>query len=563
MEQHATAPAPAPTLILKNARVYTFTWSEPGRDGAPAQDAPQRDDAWRPDAEAIAIRDGEIVETGSNEQIAGLAGPGTKTLDLAGATVLPGFVDSHAHVVTHGIQLAKVNLVGVDSEEEMIERIAARAARTPKGEWIEAWGFDEGAWADRYPDNAALSARIPDHPVHAKGLHGFATWSNDLALEKAGITARTPQPVGGEIVIKDGEPTGVLLNNASELLFSKVIPPLSPAQLQEAVHKGLTDLASQGYTGIHEAGCDRACLGAFEALDAGPGLPIRVYVMLQATDAALLNEWIERGPRPSADGMLEVRAVKAYYDASLGARGARLLEDYSDRPGHRGVSGENYGFDRELVTRAMAAGFQVGIHAIGDAGNRESLDFIEGVYAEHPAARRNRNRIEHAQIVHPDDQPRFAALEVIASMEPPHMAEDMAWAEDRLGRARAAHGYAWRSLRRQGARLAFNSDLPGSDPNLFYGLHSAITRKSRAGEPAGGWFPEQAMTTEEAIRGYTTWNAYAGFAEARGGALSPGRRADLTVIDLDPFAVAREDPGALLKGSVVMTIAAGRVVHER
>jgi hypothetical protein len=254
--------------------------------------------------------------------------------------------------------------------------------------------------------------------------------------------------------------------------------------------------------------------------------------------------------------------VKAFYDGALGSRGARLLEDYSDTPGHRGLGGAAYGFDATWMRRMMTAGFQISIHAIGDAGNRESLSFIEAVYADVPEARRNRNRIEHAQVLHTNDIPRLADLDVIASMEPAHAVEDMVWAEDRLGPDRIRGAYAWRSLRRAGASLVFNSDLPGSDWNIFYGMHAAIARKNKERAPAGGWYAEQAMTAEETVRAYSTWASFANFTEERTGMLEAGRWADLTILSVDPLGLESRDPGGILDGRILITIVNGRIVYR-
>ena len=256
---------------------------------------------------------------------------------------------------------------------------------------------------------------------------------------------------------------------------------------------GLNVMARDGYVAVHEAGADSRLMRAFESLAAEDKLPVRVYAMLSARDAELCRAWLKKGAplAISPKGMLNVRSVKAHYDGALGSRGARLFADYSDKPGHRGVSGDQYGFDRQLVAEMMKGGFHVAIHAIGDAGNRETLEFIESVIAQKPEVKNNRNRIEHAQVVHPDDFKRFAQSEVIASMEPPHCAEDKAWAEDRLGPERVKGAYAWRTLRRNSARLIFNSDLTGSDHNILYGLHAAITRRDRQLQPPNGWYPEQ------------------------------------------------------------------------
>lgn len=553
--------ASAPDLILHNARVYSLAWQEPATDGRPSADAPYDSvNGWHHDAAAVAVRDGRIVFVGSDSGALALKGPDTRVIDLAGGVLLPGLVDAHTHVAELGQSLDRVNLTGIETEAEAVERIVARAAQTPKGEWILGYGWDEGAWANRYPDKRLLSARVPDHPVILRSLHGFASWANERALTAAGITRETAAPTGGEIR-KDasGEPTGLVLNRAVELLDA-AIPIPAPAQRDAQVLRALRVMAAAGYTGVHEAGVAPDVMESFERLAERDSLPLRVYAMLSARDSALIRGWITRGPFTSANGMLSVRAVKAYYDGALGSRGAQLLADYSDRPGHRGVSGGAYGFDRALVADAMSAGFQVGIHAIGDAGNRATLDFIDSVMNAAPKARGLRHRVEHAQVVSPPDIARFAALGVVASMQPPHAVEDKGWAETRVGAERIAGAYAWRTLRVAGAALVLSSDLPGSDWSPFYGLHSAITRQDTSGAPAGGWYPAQRLTPEEAVRGYTVWSAAAGFDEGDAGTIRVGKRADLTVLDVDPF---RADGAALLRGAVLLTLSRGRVTFQR
>ncbi|HVQ28686.1 MAG TPA: amidohydrolase family protein [Vicinamibacteria bacterium] len=556
------ASVPAADLLLTNARVYTFTWDEPGRDGTPAPNAPRTASGFHPDAAAVAIQGERIVFVGGAREAQAFRGPRTRVVDLGGATVLPGLVDSHTHVVELGEAASRVDLVDVATEEEAVARVAARAARVPKGEWIVGRGWDEGAWANHYPSLKLLSERVPDHPVFLASLHSFAGWGNRMALARAGITRDTKAPEGGEIVKDpDGNPTGILLNRAVPLLASAV-PPATDEQLKEYVRSALQIMAQGGYVAVHEAGAESRHMKAFEALEAERQLPVRVYAMLSARDEALCARWLAKGPDHDDGRRLVTRSVKAYYDGALGSRGARLLEDYSDRPGHRGVSGDQYGFDQKRVAEMMKAGFQVAVHAIGDAGNRETLDFIESVIAAQPTVRELRNRIEHAQVVHPDDVPRFARLGVIASMEPPHCVEDKTWAEDRLGPVRVKGAYAWRTLRLSGARLALNSDLTGSDHDIFYGLHAAITRRDKKLEPAGGWHPEERLTPEEAVRGYTTWNAYAAFWEKESGVLAAGRWADLTVMDIDPLVVGVVEPGRLLGGHIVATLVGGRVAYE-
>ncbi|NIX25103.1 MAG: amidohydrolase family protein, partial [Actinobacteria bacterium] len=356
-------------------------------------------------------------------------------------------------------------------------------------------------------------------------------------------------------------PTGILLNRARKLIDA-VVPPPTDEQFRAFIQAGLEQMATDGFVAVHEAGASTRHMQALEALEADGALPVRVYAMLSARDGELCRRWLERGPDETDDGMLTTRSVKAYYDGALGSRGARLLDDYADRPGHRGVAGEGYGFDDALVAEMMRAGFQVGIHAIGDAGNRETLDFIERVVAEAPDVRSGRHRIEHAQVVHPDDFPRFGELALIASMEPPHAVEDMAWAEDRLGPERVRGAYAWRTLRLHGAGLIFNSDLTGSDHRIGYGLHAAVTRRNKQLEPTGGWYPDERVTAEEAVRAYTVWPAYAAGWEYETGVLAPGRWADVTVVDLDPLVVGSTEPARLLETRVLLTVVGGRVVFE-
>ncbi len=550
-------------LILTNARVYTLNWGEPGPDGTIAADAPRADAGWRPDAEAVATSGGEIVFVGSTKDALELRGGTTRVVDLAGATVIPGLVDSHTHVFGLGAKLDTVDLTGVATEEEAVARVAARATTVPAGEWIIGGGWDEGAWANRYPDKALLSEAVPDNPVFLDSLHGFAAWANQAALDAGGITADSEVPVGGEMRLgEDGEPNGLFLNRATTMLDA-IVPPPSRETLIKQVLIGLEQMAKDGYVAVHDAGLDSRAMSVLEQLEKEDRLPIRVYAMLSLRDEDLIRQWIEKGPDTDDDSMLVTRTVKAYYDGALGSRGARLLYDYADRPGHRGVSGDGYGFDQGLNAEAMKAGFQVAIHAIGDAGNREALDILEAVFEEDPSSRDNRHRIEHAQVMHPDDIARLGQLGVIASMEPPHAMEDKTWAEQRLGPQRIRGAYAWRTLRETGAAITFNSDNPGSDHSIFYGLHSAITRQDKNLQPEGGWYPEQRLTSDESLRAYTNWSAYASFREDLTGIIEVGRWADLTVMDIDPFVLSDESPSDLLNGNILMTIVDGNVVFER
>jgi predicted amidohydrolase YtcJ len=556
-------PQAGASLILTNARVYTLDWAESAPDGTLQKDAPRDEFGWHPDAEAVVVNGNKIVYVGDTREALKWRGDATRVVDLAGATVLPGLVDSHTHVFGLGAGLERVNLVDVATEEEAVALVAERAKSVPKGEWILGRGWDEGAWANRYPDKALLSAAVPDHPVFLASLHGFAGWANQMALDVAGITAESEIPVGGEMRLgSDGRPSGLFLNRAVPMI-SGAVPPPSDEVLIQHVLAGLNQMAEDGYTAVHDAGLSTAHMRVLDRLEKEGRLPIRVYAMLSLRDEDLMRKWIAKGPDKDNDSMLVTRTVKAYYDGALGSRGARLLYDYADQPGHRGVSGGDYGFNQELMAEAMAKGFQVAIHAIGDAGNREAMDILEGIIKQHPAAAKQRHRIEHAQVIHPDDIPRLGKLGFIASMEPPHAMEDKTWAEERLGAERVLGAYAWRTLREANARLTFNSDNPGSDHSIFYGLHSAITRQDKTGQPEGGWYVEQAMNAEEAVRGYTDWSAYASFREDDTGIIEKGRWADLTVLDIDPFVLAEDRPADILSGRVLMTVVGGKVVFER
>jgi predicted amidohydrolase YtcJ len=550
-------------LVLLHGRVYTFRWGDPGTDGTPARDAPHDSAGWHPDAAAVAVRGDTIVYVGNDGGVAAFIGPKTRTIDLAGRTAIPGLIDAHVHLANLGARLRLLDLTGVRSERDAVERVAAAAATTPRGQWISGAGWDEGAWVNRYPTMELLSRRVPDHPVYLRGLHGFAAWGNRLAFDRAGITPGAPDPPGGQIV-KDarGQPTGILLNSAVGLLASAV-PPARADQLESDIRAAAVAMAQAGFVSVHEAGATAAELAAIHALDGRHELPVRVYVMLLATDTALMRQWLATGPDTSIDEHDHVltRAVKAFADGALGSRGARLLEDYEDRPGHRGISGGAYGYDASLVSAMMRRGFQAAIHAIGDAANRQTLDYFSSAASGAAPAATGRHRIEHAQVVSATDIPRFASAGVIASMQPSHAVEDLPWAEARLGATRIRGAYAWRTLRRSGARLVFSSDLPATDYSIFYGLHSAVTRTSREGKPDGGWYPNEALTAEETLRAFTTWAAYAEFTDDRGGQLAPGRRADITVLDIDPLVVGGKSAAELLKGRVFLTVAGGHVVH--
>jgi len=549
-------------LILTHGRVYTFAWDDPAPDGTPAANAPHDESGWQPGAEAVAVKAGRILHVGTNEEVDAFRIESTRAIDLQGATVLPGLVDSHTHIAQLGAILEQVPLFDVATEEAMVERVAARAAGVPEGQWILGYGWDEGAWADDYPTMGILSASVPNHPVYLRSLHGLAAWGNRLAFQQAGITRDTESPDGGEI-LKDinGNPTGVLLNSATALL-EDALPAPGPTRLETQILAGLEEMATSGFVMVHEAGADSATTAAYENLANRYQLPLRVSLMLSGRDEELLRVWLERGPDTLGGEKLFVRSVKGYYDGALGSRGARLLEGYSDRPGRFGVAGAEYGFDETLLATMMRGGFQLAVHAIGDAGNCETLNFLQWALEATPTADVLRHRIEHAQVIQPEDFARFAELGITASVQPTHAVEDMAWAEDRLG-ARIEGAYAWRTLRLAGVPLILSSDLPGSKHSIFYGLHAAITRRDENLQPPGGWYPDERLTPEEAIRGYTIWPARASLLELTSGALISGAWADITVMDIDPLVVGSTEPEKLLEGRILLTVVGGQVAYMR
>ena len=549
-------------LILYNANVYSLDWQEPSLLGEPAEDAPYDSNGWRPDAQAIVLLKDKIIFVGSDQEALKYKTELTEVVDLKSAVVIPGLIDSHGHIAELGEMLHRVNLVDVATPQEAIARILDFTKNIEKGQWIIGQGWDEGAWANNYPTRQLLDKHFPDNPVYLRSLHGFGGWGNTLAFKMAGIDKETIVPVGGEILKdEEGELIGIVLNRATTLM-NEFIPETSEKQFQQYVYDGLKQMTKDGFVGIHQAGASTQHIQSFENLRKDNNLPARVYAMLSARDEPLSRIWIDKGPYSDPEGWLDVKSVKAYYDGALGSRGARMLEDYSDMPGHRGISGDGYGFNGEIVSDLMAAGFQVGVHAIGDAGNRETLDYFKSVFDKHPSSMNNRHRIEHAQIVHPDDIPRLVDMSIIASMEPPHAVEDKTWAQDRVGAERIKYAYAWRTLRKAGVALTFNSDSPGSDHTIFYALHAAITRRDKNLQPTNGWYSEQNMSAEETIRAYTSWAAYAQFRENDTGILKEGYWGDLTVLDVDPFKLADTNPAGLLDGKVLMTVIAGKVVYK-
>jgi len=518
-------------------------------------------DPARPHATAIAIRDGRIAAVGSDEEIRPLIGPMTQVIALAGETVTPGLVDGHCHLYGLGTDLGNVSVRDTASAAAAAAIVSAAAAKVP-GDWIAGRGWDQNKWPGQaFPTHDVLDAVVADRAVVLERIDGHALWVNAEAMKRASVTKATPDPPGGKIV-RDaaGEPTGVFVDNATALIEA-AIPP-APVEVREARIRAAAQIAvAAGLTGVHEMGIDDDTVAAYRSLIAGDvgvhgkarAVPLRVYAYL-AGDPANADRLRARAPDPG-DGRFALRGVKFFVDGALGSRGARLLVDYSDDPGNRGLWVTEPDVLARAVEAAVAGGWQVAIHAIGDAGNRAVLDAYTTALAAHPGDRRL--RIEHVQVIALADIPRLAQLGVIASMQPTHATSDMPWAEARIGPDRIKGAYAWGTIRDAGATIVAGSDFPVEQVSPLLGIYAAVTRQDAAGQPPGGWYPDQRMTLDEAIAAFTTGPAFAGFADAERGRVREGMAGDLTIFDR-PLVAGPE----LLATKIRATVVAGEVVYE-
>jgi len=520
---------------LMNARIHTL-------------------DATRPTATAIAWdAQGRIVAVGDEVARQG------EVIDAGGATVVPGLIDAHGHLMGLGQSLMRADLVDTASRQEIVERLRAFERELPDGAWLLGRGWDQNDWPEKeFPTVADLDAAFPQRPVWLERIDGHAGWANSAALAAADRPlAGDWQPEGGRILRADGKPTGVFVDAAMQLVEAAVPPPTAAFQ-DEAFARALEAAVRNGLTGVHDAGVSLDDLARYRRFADEGKLPLRVYAMADG-DQAALAALCAMGAYEHAGGRLEMRAVKLYLDGALGSRGAALLEDYSDEPGHRGLLVTDLSAYEAAVRKTHACGLQAASHAIGDRGNRLVLDTYEKVLGGEAKSSDHRWRIEHAQVVALDDIPRFAALGVIASMQPTHATSDMPWAEARVGEKRIAGAYAWQRMLHAGAKLALGSDFPVEQVNPMLGLHAAITRQDAKGQPPGGWLPDQRLSANEALRGFTLDAAYAGFAETEVGSLSVGKRADFVILDRDVLAV---EPAEILTTKVRATYVDGKAVYS-
>ena len=502
-----------------------------------------------------------IVAVGSLAEIRSISQPRTRIIDLNGRTVLPGLIDAHGHFASLGSYgLGRVDLGFAESFDDVVETIATRIKQANKGEWIVGGRWDHESWPGKQmPTQAKLSAVSPDNPVWLTRVDGHAGLANAAAMKLAGITRESASPPGGEILKDDrGEPTGIFVDNAENLIVKHLSG--SVHSTADLLLKAQQMCISVGLTGIHDAGITPAEIDVYRELVDDGRLKLRVYAMVAGEYAIEYFHTHELlvGER------LTVRSAKLYADGALGSRGAWLLAPYCDRPTdsdgrpYTGLNLMKPEFLRMVAEDGLRQGYQVCTHAIGDRGNREILNAYAVALSRRPT-KNHRFRIEHAQLLAPDDIPRFKKLDVIPSMQPTHCTSDMRWVDARIGPERAKGAYAWAALRRTGVPLPGGSDFPIESQNPFLGIYAAITRQNLDGEPVGGWHPEQRMSRREALLSFTRDAAYAAFEEHLNGSLEPGKLADFIVLDRDIMTCA---PREIADTRVLRTVIGGETVYE-
>ncbi len=530
----------AKTTLITNVQGYTITGSE------------------LESFAAIAFTDDKIDKIYSATDTL----PSTKNLtviDGKGKTLIPGLIDSHGHILNYGLSLLRADLVNSASEQDAVNKTLAYAKANAGLTWIQGRGWNQTQWpSNAFPNAESLDQHFIEQPVWLERVDGHAGWANSKAMALAGITKDTVSPEGGEI-IKDnnGLPTGVFIDNAMALINDS-IAPLTIKQQKQVLVKAMDSLASYGLTSVHDAGIDTDNLNAFKELSQEQAMSIRVNAMLYLPSAKW-QQTLANGQYRSKDDMLTFNSVKIQTDGALGSRGAALIEDYSDHPGHKGLLLNTPQEFELLVNTSMRQGYQVNSHAIGDNANKLVLDTYEKqIKATNTKALRH--RVEHAQVLRLEDIPRFAALDLIAAMQATHATSDKNMAQDRLGPSRMLGAYAWRKLLDAKVMIAAGSDFPVESPNPFFGLHASITRQDHSNSPEGGWFADQKMTPLEAFRSFTLDAAYSGHQENIIGSLAKGKKADFVLLDNNLFTMPEQN---IWQISVDKTWVNGKLVYKK
>jgi len=542
-EIHAQAPPAVlhPTIYYLHGRIYT-------------------NDPKHPWAEAMAIRDEKVFCIGTISQIMLDCG-GAQSHDvvqLKGLFVMPGFNDAHAHLGGAGRDKLNVELNGATSIADIQKLVKAAADHRQTGEWILGSGWDQTRWADpKLPSRIDLDQAAPNNPVYLDHISGHIAVVNSLALKHAEITVETPNPAGGEIErFADGEATGILKENAKEMVEQR-IPDPPDAQRKKGLEMVLAELARNGVTSVQDYSAWED-FRAYIDLKQEKKLTVRIteWLPFSASTDELQNKRAEGG---TTDPWLRTGALKGFLDGALGTRTAALLAPYSDDPSTSGILTVDPEKLKAMAIERDRLGFQLAFHAIGDKANRLALDTFESLLRVNPP-RDRRDRIEHAQVVAPQDMPRFGALKVIASMQPSHETNDMRWAEQRLGPERSKGAYAWNSLQKAGARLAFGTDYDVEPIDPRRGLYACVTRAAVDGNPPGGWIPNEKLPLGDCIRAYTTGSAYAEFMEGKKGELKVGQFADFVVLSRD---ITKAAPAEILTTEILRTVVGGRTVYQK
>ncbi|HEX8351430.1 MAG TPA: amidohydrolase [Pyrinomonadaceae bacterium] len=528
------------SLVLTNGKVFTA-------------------DARGTLAEAVAVDAGRIVAVGTSREI-GSRFEGARTVDLRGRLVTPGFNDAHIHFLGGGLSLLRVNLVGAKTLAEAKARVAARVREVQPGAWVTGRGWDHTLWGGEWPTKKELDEVAPNNPVILQRVDGHVSWANTLALQKGGVTRETRAPQGGEI-LRDasGEPTGILKETAAGLV-TRVVPEATREERAEAINRALAEARRYGLTSIQDnSGYETTKL--YRELLKDGRLTVRVAEWRDFGDP--VEKLKQQGAEFATFGddplRLRLTALKGYVDGTLGSRTAAMLAPFADDPHNSGIPRMPPEQLTRMIVERDAAGLQIALHCIGDRANRMALDGFEAARKAGTAAA-PRHRVEHAQVVAPSDFARFRSLGIIASMQPSHAISDKRWAQERLGEYRVLGAYSWHTFTAHGVRVAFGTDWPVEPVSPYLGLYAAVTRQSTEGDPAGGWWPEERLPIEDAIRNYTAAPAYASFEEREKGQVAAGMLADLVVHSKDLLSV---EPAEILNTEPDLTIFDGRVVYER
>ncbi len=533
---NAKEPATDNTLLINNVNGYSMTDNGLQQFGA------------------ILIDAGKVVKTGATDSLN--AQTTNPIVNGGGKTLLPGLIDAHGHVLGLGRLRMEVDLVGAQSIEEALQRIAVFANENPDLPWIIGQGWNQVFWPGKeYPTAADLDSLNLGKPIWMERVDGHAGWANSAAMEIAEVTAETVSPAGGEIITNDdGVPSGIFIDLSMPLVVQH-LPKADDTTQRKALQLSQAETSSLGLTSVHDAGVNASLIPLLKEFAEKDQLPTRLYTMLGGEEAF---DQFQTPLTGYADDKLSVRSVKLYADGALGSRGAAMIAPYNDREDSRGLLFESQEDMNRMVSKIHAAGFQVNVHAIGDLANQQVLNAFAELGPQ--ANAKMRHRIEHAQVIDIDDLKRFSQLNVIASMQPTHATSDMNMAEDRVGAARIKGAYAWKTLLDDNARIAAGSDFPVESANPFWGLHAAVTRQNQSNEPAQGWYKNEAMSREQALYTFTLGAAYAAHQDKILGSLEPGKWADFILIDQDFFKIPAEN---IWQIEVLETWQAGRQVYKK